>query len=147
MTAMQTRPTPVVAGIFHRENPKTGNPEVLLFQRAFGDVAGGMWEFPGGKIEDGESEQVALVRELKEEISIPVQVGLRLGSAQFQGNTLVYELIAYFVNGPIDKIHLTEHEGMKWVNEQAVVQSELALGDRPLMAPCFAELKKIYGKK
>ncbi len=144
---MQTRPTPVVAGIFHRQNPKTGEPEVLLFQRAFGDVAGGMWEFPGGKVEAGESDEAALVRELEEEITIRVQVGERLGSAQFQGNTLVYELIAYFVEGPVEKIKLAEHEAMKWVGTQAVVQSELALGDRPLMAPCFQELKKIYGKK
>ena len=147
MTVMQPRPTAVVAGIFHRKNPKTGEPEVLLFQRAFGDLAGGMWEFPGGKVEAGESEEAALIRELEEEITIRVQVGKPIGSAQFQGNTLVYELTAFFVEGPVEKIMLAEHEAMKWVTHQAVVQSELALGDRPLMDPCFNELRKIYGKK
>jgi 8-oxo-dGTP diphosphatase len=147
MAMMQSSPIQVVAGIFHRENPDTQEVEVLLFQQGVGDVAAGMWEFPGGKLESSETQEQALIRELQEEISITVTVGKRLGSAQFQGHTHVYELTAYFVQGPIDKIVLLEHQGMKWVGLSAVVQAELALGDRPLIKPCFEELQKIYGKK
>jgi len=139
--------TPVVAGIFYRWNEKASVPEVLLFQRAANDVGGGHWEFPGGKVEYGESDSQALIRELDEELSIQVKVQEKLGSAEFQSPSgKVFQLRVYFVQGPLEQIILTEHQGMKWVSPQTLVLNEISEGDRPLVEPCFEKLQSRYGK-
>jgi mutator protein MutT len=138
---------PVVAGVFHRWNSALGQPEVLLFQRDHSDIGGGYWEFPGGKVEKGESDAQALIRELEEEISIRVQVRDFLGTSNLTSpNGRQFELRVYFVEGPIGEIKLLEHLGMKWISEQTLVLPEVAEGDRPLMAPCFERLKKTQGQ-
>lgn len=140
-----TRPIPVVAGVLHRWNPDSKEPEVLLFQRAAEDVGGGHWEFPGGKVEAGESDSQALKRELQEEISINVQVKEKMGVSQFQsGSGRVFELRVYFVEGPVQQIHLLEHQAMKWARASTVVEEELSIGDRPLMKTCFEKLNEKY---
>ena len=64
---------PVVAGLMKREG------RVLLGQRPAGDVFPGLWEFPGGKLEEGEPPVQALTRELREELQVEAKVGsLRL---------------------------------------------------------------------
>lgn len=138
---------PVVAGAFYRWNETSGQPETLLFQRAKDDVGGGHWEFPGGKVEAGESDGQALRRELQEEIAIQVQVQGLLGGSVFQSPSgKTFELRVYFVTGQIDQIQLLEHQGMKWVSPSTLVLSEVAEGDRPLMALCFDLIAKTYGK-
>ncbi len=135
---------PVVAGIFSRVN--AGEPEVLLFQRAHSDIGGGFWEFPGGKVEAGESDAQALMRELEEEIGIRTKVGEFLGVSHITSpNGREYELRIYFVQGPVAEIQLLEHLGMKWVRESTFVLTEIAEGDRPLMTSCFAALRKRQG--
>ena len=138
--------TLVVAGIFHRFSiSKT--PEVLLFQRAANDTGAGLYEFPGGKVEVGESEKQALVRELEEEIAIKVSVQEKLGSTEFQApNGRKFKLIVYFVNGNTEQIRLLEHQHMKWVNRSTFSLDEIMIGDRPLMTMCFDQLDQIYSK-
>lgn len=137
----------VVAGVFHRWNEKSQKAEVLLFQRGASDVGGGHWEFPGGKVEFGESDSQALIRELDEEISIQVKVQEKLGSTQFLSPSgKKFELRVYFVRGPVEQIILTEHQGFKWVTTETLVLDEVSEGDRPLIGMCFEKLQKIYGK-
>ncbi len=144
---MSSQTIPVVAGVFHRWNDQLQEPEVLLFQRAAGDIGGGHWEFPGGKVELGESDSQALKREMEEEISIKVQVKEKLGQSQFQsGMGRTFELRVYFVSGPVEQIHLLEHQAMKWVCASTVVEGELSIGDRPLMKECFERLKRDFSK-
>lgn len=149
---MKKNTVPVVGGIFHRgrkeANSELITPEVLLFERQKNDVGGGLFEFPGGKVEVGESEKQALIREMDEELGIKVLIQERLGSAEFQGTSgREFALTVYFVSGPLDEIQLKEHDSKKWVSRHSVVEEELALGDRPLMGPCFAYLDKYYQNK
>jgi mutator protein MutT len=133
---------PVVAGVFYRWNAKSKEPEVLLFQRAADDVGGGHWEFPGGKVEKGESDSQALRRELIEELSLSVKVLEEIGRNRFHSPTAkTYEVRVYFVSGPVDEIQLLEHQGMKWVSPSTVVLSEMAEGDRPLIDSCFQKIR------
>lgn len=59
----------VVAGVLRREG------KTMIYQRPAGRLYAGLWEFPGGKIEEGETPEEALRRELKEELLLDVQVG------------------------------------------------------------------------
>ncbi len=66
-------PVEVAIGVTHRLHPATGRPEVLISRRAKDGVLGGYWEFPGGKLDPGESAEACVVRELREELGVEVR--------------------------------------------------------------------------
>ncbi len=105
------RPTwiPVVTGLIRK------NGKVLVGQRPVGHSLAGQWEFPGGKIEKGESPEQALVRELQEELGIEADVGaLKIASTHGYGDTgiiiLFFEVL--FWKGEPKAIH---HMDLRWV--------------------------------
>ena len=104
-----------------------------------------MFEFPGGKVEKGESDKQALIRELQEEISIKVTVKEYLGSSEFQSPSgYKFKLKLYFVEGPVEQIVMLEHQQMKWVDRSSYQMDELAEGDKPLINSCFDHLDQLY---
>lgn len=70
----QDTPVEVVAAIIR----ETGSSRILLSQRQLDSHLGGLWEFPGGKVQPGESREAALVREVMEELEVRVTVGRRV---------------------------------------------------------------------
>src|SRR5579871_3248561 len=101
---------PVVTAILRK------NGKVLLGLRPQGESLAGSWEFPGGKIDQGESPEAALKRELEEEIGVEAEVGkLRLVHTHSYGERGVL-LLFYDVNfwkGEPKKIY---HEDLRWVD-------------------------------
>lgn len=100
---------PVVTGLLRRGS------KVLVGQRPVGATLAGQWEFPGGKIERGESPEMALIRELREELGIEAEVGtLKLAGTHSYGDTgiviLFYEV--RFWKGEPKTVH---HMGLKWI--------------------------------
>lgn len=89
----------VVAAVIRRSDGR-----ILIAQRpAHHRIAGGLWEFPGGKIEAGESPEVALAREIKEELGLKIAVGAKIGTvlhtyASGGGKELAIELTAYWAS-------------------------------------------------
>ncbi|MDR1775851.1 MAG: (deoxy)nucleoside triphosphate pyrophosphohydrolase [Actinomycetes bacterium] len=77
----------------------------------------GYWEFPGGKVEDGENEREALVREMREECLCDLRVGDRLATTVHEYDFAIIQLSTYLcdlMDGGIDPV-ATEHSELRWV--------------------------------
>jgi 8-oxo-dGTP diphosphatase len=121
-----------VAGIA-RENGK-----LFVARRKSGGDLGGKWEFPGGKAEDGESAEEALIREYKEEFSVPVRVGRLLGSAAFEHRGAERILKAYAIFFINKNFKMSEHTKWRWAAIEEIKNMDFADSDRKLFR--FLEL-------
>ena len=105
---------------------------VLLARRGPGRKNAGKWEFPGGRIEDGETPAAALARELLEELGIEAEIG-----AEAARNRHVYdfgeiELIGLFVTKFTGEIKLVDHDKIAWVEARRLLEYDLAPADIPI---------------
>jgi cysteine synthase B len=107
--------------------------KVLLARRAPGQNLAGMWEFPGGKVEPGETAAQALVRELREELGVRATVGDRVGfgTVESGGRIIVLEGLRASWEGPIGPT--PDHDQVAWVHPRTVDRSTLASADHPLL--------------
>ena len=114
----------VVAAVIKNEEGK-----ILIAQRNLKKSQGGLWEFPGGKIEVGESREAAIIREIKEELAIDIDVVGYIGEMAFNYPDKDVNLIALecvIVGGDV---RLLEHEDAKWVGSDKLERFELAQAD------------------
>lgn len=120
---------------------------VLVARRARPAELAGLWEFPGGKLEPGESGEEALARELVEELALDVEVGGVLGSSErlpAGGGAADLRLTAYAARPrdggqeprPIDGTH----DALRWVDAAELVDLDLAPLDVPLVPGALAYL-------
>src|ERR1700752_1001727 len=86
---------------------------LLVAQRARPPELAGLWELPGGKVAPGESDAVALVRELREELGVDVSVGGRMGADVALSDTVM--LRAYWVTQVGGAPHPHDHRALRWV--------------------------------
>jgi 8-oxo-dGTP diphosphatase len=76
------------------------------------------WEFPGGKVHDGESEEECVVREIQEELSLKIKVNQRLTSQSFNYGDRIIILIPFTAHVLAGELKLTEHKDFKWVTKE-----------------------------
>lgn len=88
--------------------------KVFVTQRGYGEFEGG-WEFPGGKIELGETHHEALNREIKEELGVKINIGKFIGTVEFDYPTFYLVMHCYFCNISSGDIQLNEHRAAKWL--------------------------------
>lgn len=125
---------PVVAGFLRRGN------QVLVGQRPENHSLAGQWEFPGGKIESGESPEIALARELDEELGIEAQIGeLKLACTHSYGDVniliLFYEVL-YWKGEPKAKHHLM----LEWIHPEELVHRSIPEANRKMLDRIFKAL-------
>ena len=106
----------VVAAIIKSKN-ENGEPIIFATQRGYGDLKGG-WEFPGGKIEEGETPQEALVREIKEELEMEIVVGELLDTIEYDYPTFHLSMDCFWAEIVSGDLVLTEHEAAKWLMKE-----------------------------
>ena len=114
----------VVAAVIKDENGK-----ILITQRNLQKSQGGLWEFPGGKIEPNETKENAIVREIKEELDIEIEVERYLAEKVFNYPEKDINLIALECKKIDGNIKLLEHEDYKWVNNSELENFEFAPAD------------------
>lgn len=122
---------------------------ILTARRRPDKSAGGLWEFPGGKIEPGESPQQALVRELAEELDIAVTVGRLIGRGEGEGDAggRALHLDCYWVRLDGDApTHSTDHDRLEWLGRQELEDREWAAPDVPIVKALLNGAEPLFGR-
>lgn len=116
----------VVAAIIKNEN------KIFATQRGYGEFKDG-WEFPGGKIETGETPEEALIREIKEELNTEIKVGQLLDTVEYDYSQFHLTMHCYLCTIKSGKLELKEHEAAKWLTEDTLDSVEWLPADLGLI--------------
>tara|TARA_B110000090_G_scaffold128096_1_gene141682 strand:- start:911 stop:1288 length:378 start_codon:yes stop_codon:yes gene_type:complete len=117
------KPTDVVAAIIKKDNL------YLVAQRNRDKYMGLKWEFPGGKVDPGETLQEALVREIYEELNIDINIHEKLAEERYKDNEINIILHYFLCTIKNGVINLNEHEAMEWADKENFNQYDFVKGD------------------
>jgi len=102
---------------------------ILIARRRDGKSQAGFWEFPGGKIEEGETAGACLIRELQEEMSIVIEPYAYFGTNEFADGHSAIRLIAYRARYMGGSIRLVDHDAYEWVRKDDMGSYRFAPAD------------------
>lgn len=121
----------VVAAVIKGVN-KEGRPVIFATQRGYGEFEGG-WEFPGGKIETGETPQEALTREIMEELDTEITVGNLIDTIEYDYPTFHLSMDCFWCEIVKGELVLKEHEAARWLEKEALNSVEWLPADITLI--------------
>lgn len=119
--------TPVTAAVIEEDG------KVLIARRKRGYM-GYLWEFPGGKLEDNESLEECLKREIREELGIEIEVGPLINSAKHVLNCQsAINLYAYWARHVSGEVRLKDHDEVRWVSVTDLLTFDFPEPDRVIV--------------
>ena len=121
----------VVAAVIKATN-ESGQPIIFATQRGYGDYKGG-WEFPGGKIEEGETPQEALEREIMEELDTEIQVGDIIETIEYDYPNFHLSMDCFWCTIVSGDLVLKEHEAARWLDKENLYSVEWLPADITLI--------------
>jgi 8-oxo-dGTP diphosphatase len=128
--------TRVAAGLIFNDQG-----QVLLAQRAEPDFLKGLWEFPGGKIEDGESPESTLHREIQEELELKIKIDFLIGEFTDTYQNRTVRILAFKALALTTNFLVKDHLDVRWVNPSDIAKYDLVPADKPIF-PALISLKK-----
>ena len=93
--------------------------KIFATQRGYGEFKDG-WEFPGGKIESGETPQQALIREIQEELDTEIEVGKLIDIVEYDYPTFHLKMHCFWARIKKGDLILKEHEASKWLTKETI---------------------------
>ncbi len=126
----------VVAGIIYNENG-----EILCTQRDKGkqEIVSYKWEFPGGKIEQGETKQMALARELQEELEIKVDIKDVFYQVEHDYPEFHLSMTVFNCNLISHNIHINVHKAIKWLKPSGLLELDWTDADLPVAQKIYEQ--------
>ena len=116
---------------------------ILIAKRKRSDRFAGLWEFPGGKLESGETPEACLRREILEELGAEVRVGGLFSTSRYACTAYEVELLAFRVTLVGGELRPREHEEIRWISPSELENYEFSLPDMPVVM----RLKKEFSAK
>ena len=116
----------VVAAVIRKDD------KIFATQRGYGELKGG-WEFPGGKIEDGETPQEALKREIEEELDTEILVGELIDTIEYDYPTFHLSMDCFWCEIVEGRLVLKEHEAARWLDRKTMDDVEWLPADVTLV--------------
>lgn len=107
----------VVAAVICGQGNQRG--KIFASQRGYGDFKGG-WEFPGGKVEAGETLEEALKREIREELDTEINVGELIDTVEYDYPQFHLKMHCFWCTVTLGELHLKEHEAAKWLTKDTI---------------------------
>lgn len=125
---MERKVVEVVAAVIRDQD------KIFATQRGYGEFKDG-WEFPGGKIESGETPQQALIREIQEELDTEIEVGKLIDIVEYDYPTFHLKMHCFWARIKKGDLILKEHEASKWLTKETIhsvewLPADLGLIDR-----------------
>ena len=121
----------VVAAVIKAANEQ-GEPMIFATKRGYGDLKGG-WEFPGGKIEEGETPKEALKREIMEELDTEIKVGKLIDTIEYDYPTFHLSMDCFWCEIVKGELVLKEHEAARWLTREQLGEVEWLPADVTLI--------------
>ena len=125
----------VVAAIIRR------GEQIFATQRGYGDWKD-WWEFPGGKMEPGETREAALVREIREELSADIRIDSFLRTVEWDYPAFHLTLHCFMCSLSGEALHLNEHEAARWLSASELSSVRWLPADEDLLPLIAAELER-----
>ena len=120
-----SNPIRVVGAVFH------DGERFLACRKKPGKPLEGHWEFPGGKIEPGETPEQALAREIREELNLIAEVGQKVTTTTYEYDFATIELTTFYCTLVDGDLRLTDHDDTKWVTSTEAAHLTWAPADIP----------------
>ncbi|HCQ55983.1 MAG TPA: 8-oxo-dGTP diphosphatase MutT [Clostridiales bacterium] len=108
------------------------NNKIFATQRGYGDFKDG-WEFPGGKIEKGETSEEALIREIKEELDTTINVNKKIDTVEYDYPNFHLSMDCFICNILEGDLVLKEHEASKWLSKDELYSVDWLPADKKMI--------------
>ena len=128
----------VVAAVIKASND-LGEPIIFATERGYGEFKGG-WEFPGGKIEEGETPEEALKREILEELDTELSVGELIDTIEYDYPTFHLSMDCFWCEIIKGDLVLKDHEAAKWLNKESLKSVDWLPADITLIDKLMDEM-------